>query len=265
MICNLRVVPAFMAILVQLISLLVLFALVFVGTFIAKYYFNLAFNLPVFVLFLLQSVLAALFSYAIRMPKWWLWIHFFFPLAIFLMLQWNIPNQIYLVGFLVFLSLFWTTFRTQVPFYPSWPIVWEQVLNLLPKKQGEILRFVDIGSGLGDMSMYIALMRPDIRVEGIEIAPLPWLVSFIRSKYRRTSVAFRFGNYQQLDFASYDVIFAYLSPAAMPDLWEKSRNEMRRGCLLISYEFDVPGVDPTSVIIIGENKPKLFVWEMPGR
>lgn len=264
MLGNLRVVPAVIATLVQLTSLLILFALFFAITFIAKKHFNLEFDFPVFVLFLLQSLLSTVISSLVRMPKWWLWIHFFFPLAIFLMLQWNIPNQIYLFGFLVFLSLFWTTFRTQVPFYPSRPIVWEQVLNFLPQKQNETLRVVDIGSGLGDMSMYIAHMRPDVLVEGIEIAPLPWLISFLRAKYRRSSAVFSLGNYQQLNFANYDVVFAYLSPAVMSELWKKSKSEMRKDSLLISYEFEISDVVPTQVILMHENKPKLYVWNMSG-
>lgn len=258
------IAPSLTAALIQLAAFLFLIILAYGVSFIANQYFNATFVLPFFSLFLIQSLLAVTFSYLLRIPKWWLWIHFFFPLAVFLMLKWNVPNHIYLLGFLVFLSLFWTTFRTQVPFYPSRPIVWEKVLNLLSQKQGGALRIVEIGSGLGDMSMYVARMRPDARVEGVEIAPLPWVISFFRAKLRQSSAVFSLGNYQHLDFANYDLIFAYLSPAAMLDLWRKSKSEMKKGSLLVSYEFDIPDVTPAQVIFTGENKPKLYVWNMPG-
>jgi predicted O-methyltransferase YrrM len=124
------------------------------------------------------------------------------------------------------------------------------------------MRIIDIGSGLGDMSMYIAKLRPDCSVEGIEIAPLPWLISIVRAKLNRSKVDFRIGDYRLLNFANYDLIFAYLSPAAMSDLWQKAQKEMRSGTLLVSYEFDVEGVESTDMIQSGENEKMLYIWEI---
>jgi len=139
-------------------------------------------------------------------------------------------------------------------------VVWQQVANIIP--QDNPVRLIDIGSGLGDMSMYMAKTRPDSQIEGIEIAPLPWVISFIRAKFRRSSAKFILGNYQALDFANYDVIFAYLSPAAMRMLWDKASKEMRPGSLLISLEFEIPGV-PENIRILGnKNTPEIYVWKI---
>ncbi len=257
---NMRLVPATLAVLIQCAALLTVVAITWVVNFAATAYFGVNLNISIFTLVLMQALTAATFSYVAGMASWWRWIHLCFPLAAWVMFQWHIPNAVYLVGFVISLSLFWTTFRTQVPFFPSRSVVWQQVANIIP--QDSPVRLIDIGSGLGDMSMYMAKTRPDSQIEGIEIAPLPWIISFIRAKFRRSSATFILGNYQALDFASYDVIFAYLSPAAMRMLWDKASQEMRPGCLLISLEFEIPGVPESMRILGNKNTPEIYVWKI---
>lgn len=257
-----RFSPAVLAVLVQCGSLFILIAITFAVALVAQFFFGADLRFPLWVLFLLQALITTVLSRSVGMASWWGWIHFFFPIAVWVMSSWQLPNELYLVGFLVSLSLFWTTFRTQVPFFPSRPIVWQQVAKLVPLGQDAPVRMIDIGSGLGDMSMYIARECPNCHVEGIEIAPLPWLVSFVRAYIRRSTATFTLGDYKQLDFASYDVIFAYLSPAAMLDLWKKAQAEMRTGSVLVSYEFDIPNVIPHNQISIDERTPLLYVWKM---
>lgn len=257
---NMRLVPATLAVLIQCAALLTAAAIIWAVTFATAAYMGKSLNISFFTLVLIQALVAAIFSYLAAMASWWRWIHFCFPLIAWLMFQWHIPNALYLVGFVISLSLFWTTFRTQVPFFPSRPVVWQQVANIIPKDSP--MRLIDIGSGLGDMSMYMAKTRSDSQIEGIEIAPLPWLISFIRAKLRRSSVTFILGNYQTLDFANYDVIFAYLSPVAMGMLWEKASQEMRPGSLLISLEFEIPGVVESIRITSNGNTPEIYVWKI---
>jgi hypothetical protein len=183
-----------------------------------------------------------------------------FPLAVWVLFSWHQPSEWYLLGFALSVSLYWTTFRTQVPFYPSRPVVWQQVSQLLP--DGKPLRLLDIGSGLGDMPMHIAKSRPSSQVEGIEIALLPWLISVLRAKFFRSGVRFSLGDYRALNFADYDVIFAYLSPAAMLGLWDKAQLEMRSSSLLIRLVFDIPGGHPSRCVQAEQGSPALYVWEM---
>ena len=257
---KMRLVPATLAVLIQCAALLTVAAITWVVNFIATAYLGVSLNISIFTLVLMQALVAATFSYLAGMASWWRWIHLCFPLAAWIMFQWQIPNAVYLVGFIISLSLFWTTFRTQVPFFPSRPVVWQQVASIIPQETP--VRLIDIGSGLGDMSMYMAKTRPDSQIEGIEIAPLPWMISYVRAKFRRSSATFILGNYQALDFANYDVIFAYLSPAAMRMLWDKASKEMRPGSLLISLEFEIPDV-PENIRILGnKNSPEIYVWKI---
>ncbi len=251
--------PATVAVMVQCITLLCVMSLAW------SVYFFTPYKLSGITLALSQSVLAAGLSYLIGMAVWWRWIHLLFPLAIWSLSQWNISSDAYFYCFLVTLSLFWTTFRTQVPFYPSRKIVHEQVAELVPQDQP--IRMIDIGSGLGDLVMHVAkhrsvLQDTESEIVGIEIAPLPWLISKVRAYLKRSNAQFKLGNYETLNFADFDVVFAYLSPAAMTALWQKAHLEMRKGSLLMSYEFEIVGVKPTFKISGMNGSPVLYVWKM---
>jgi hypothetical protein len=257
---NMRFVPATLAVLIQCAALLTVSAIVWAVNFASTSYFEVSLSISILTLVLMQALIATVFSYITGMASWWRWIHLCFPLTAWVMSQWHIPNGIYLVGFIISLSLFWTTFRTQVPFFPSRPMVWQQVAKIIPQDQS--VRLIDIGSGLGDMSMYMAKIRPDSQIEGIEIAPLPWMISYLRGKFRRSSATFTLGNYQALNFENYDVIFAYLSPAAMRMLWDKASQEMRPGSMLISLEFEIPGIAENMRIAGNQNRPDIYVWNI---
>lgn len=252
--------PSTLSVIVQCAAFMLIFLLTQLSLIFSGSSYKSGTGLTVLELVMMQAVLASALSYCLNMAVWWRWIHLFFPLAMLAMTYWQLPNEVYFVGFVISLSLFWTTFRTQVPFYPSRPTVWKQVAKLMPKDKQ--IRIIDIGSGLGDMSMHIAKVRPDCQIEGIEIAPLPWLVSLVRAKLSRSNAIFTLGDYHALDFADYDIIFAYLSPAAMMALWQKASNEMKSGSLLISLEFEIPGVKPSIQIAATDNSPAMYAWQL---
>jgi hypothetical protein len=211
------------------------------------------------VLLIAQGIIAYFLSITFRMAHWWRYIHLLFPLAIWVALALDIPTGYFLIGFLFTAALFWSVFITQVPFYPSKPEVWNAVSELLPGKK---LRILEIGSGLGNFAIRMAQLRPESCVEGIEIAPLPWLISVIQSKFFASRVRFRLGNYEKVDFANYDLIFAYLSPAAMPELWEKALIEMDGESLLISHEFPVPGIAESQKMCFSSDQRQCYVYQM---
>jgi hypothetical protein len=251
---DMKLAPATLAVVIQVAASMIVFLSVLVVSSFSAVRFS------VLSLVMMQSLSAVALCQLAGMAVWWRWIHGIFPLAMLIMSMWAIPNEVYLIGFLVSLSVFWTTFRSQVPFFPSRPIVREKVAQLIP--QDQTIRMIDIGSGLGDLSMYIAKVRSNSQVEGIEIAPMPWLISALRAWLSRSSATFTLGNYHELNFANYDLVFAYLSPAAMPALWQKAHQEMAAGSLLVSYEFDIPDVPPTLTIDNGPKAPDIFVWKI---
>lgn len=246
--------PAVQALLMQFLSLsLVLLLMMTLAT-------CFALRMPLAFGACLQGVLAAALSWWRRLALWWLIMQVIFLPALFALIALHLPSTIYLVVFLFLLLLYWSTFRTQVPFYPSGQAAWEAVARRLP--EGRSLRVIDVGSGFGGMVTHLARVRPDCNIIGIELAPLPWLTSRIIAWLTRSKGKFLRGDYQQVDFGDYDFVFAYLSPAAMPALWRKARAEMRSGSVLMSYEFAIPEAESqiTNISII--NGRNLYVWSM---
>lgn len=215
---------------------------------------------PLWGLFLMQGVFASVLAVVLAMAVWWRWIHGLFPLAILVMLQWQLPAWLYLLAFIFTVALFWSTYRTQVPFYPSLPATWRKVKELIP--EGKMVRVLDIGSGMGGLVLYLSRERPHAHCVGIELAPLPWLISVLFGVLKKSPATFKYGDYQAVKLSEYDIVFAYLSPAAMPDLWRKAELEMRAGSLLISYEFEIPGVTPKWQIQERQDDASIFVWEL---
>jgi hypothetical protein len=207
---------------------------------------------------LLHGLCAMLIGWRLRLAPWWRPILLLFAPALLLALALGLPSWLYLAVFAVLLVVYWSTFRTQVPYYPSGPAVWEAVAAQLP--QGRAARVAEIGSGLGGLSLHLARVRPDCACLGVEIAPLPWLLSWLRAKLAGSSAQFRLGDYQALDFGAFDLVFAYLSPAAMESLMRKARAEMRPGSLLISYEFPAPAYEADKTIVTTEGRPPLYIW-----
>lgn len=217
-------------------------------------------GLPVpFVVFIVvQGILAAITSHWLNQARWWLYIHFFFPISLYLTQRLELPSGVFLAAFAGMVLVYWSTFRTQVPFYPSSPALWVAVINQIPTDRS--ITMIDIGSGLGGLICRAAAIRLDSQFVGIEVAPLPWLVSRLRP--RSDNCRFVRGDYNRLDFSKYDVVFAYLSSAAMPSLWAKASAEMRSGTMLLSYEFPIPGIDMDFMVESSTGHAKLYGWHM---
>lgn len=207
---------------------------------------------------LLQGVLAAGLTRWRDLAPWWLAIQLLFAPAVAGALLLHLPAPLFLALFLALLAVYWSTFRTQVPYFPSGAPVWEAVAQLLPP--GRPLRVVDVGSGLGGLVLELARRRPESGMSGIELAPLPWLVSALRARFSGSRARFLRGDYEQLDFGDYDVVFAYLSPAAMSALYRKAAAQMKPGGMLVSYEFVIMDKTPDVVIKPCGRGANVYVW-----
>jgi hypothetical protein len=210
---------------------------------------------------LLQGLWAALLAWRSGLAPWWRAIQFLFPPALVLARGLAdaaaLPPAAFLAVFIVLLLVFWSTFRTQVPLYLSGREAWDLVAGLLPERP---LAVVDIGSGLGGLVLDLARRRPDCDLTGIELAPLPYLASRVRAVASGSRARFLRGDYERLNLGHYDVVFAYLSPAAMSALWRKAEAEMKPGSLLLSYEFVIAEREPDRRFVTTNTRKALFVW-----
>ena len=137
-------------------------------------------------------------------------------------------------------AVYWTTFRTRVPLYLSSNEACERVAALLPADRA--FSFLDIGCGVGTV----------LAESG---AALSGRASFAVSRSRRCpsrcpgcarrrlGVSPRNASISGAQTSrQYDVVYAFLSPVPMSELWRKARAEMRPGSLLVSNTFRVDGV-----------------------
>ncbi len=247
--------PAVIALVIQLASL----CLIGLSLVIAWRAFQIKLTLNQTILS--QAILSLLITRWLQMAWWWCVIQPLFPIAVALMLLLPLPPSLYLLLFLASLAFYWSTYRTQVPYYPSTKNVWLAVDKLLPTDRP--ISFIDIGSGLGGLVLYLAKRFEGSSFLGVEIAPLPWLLSYVRAVIstagQNRQCQFLRCNYEAMNFSEFDAVFAYLSPAAMNALWTKAKKEMRPGSMLMSYEFPVIGVEADLSICI-ENRKSLYVW-----
>ena len=224
-------------------------------------------QLPPLLLALLCGTIAAAFSRMAGLARWWLPIQLLFAPALVLMLALKLPPNFFLAAFLILLVVYWSTFRTQVPLYLSSREAWQALETLLPEPQPQPEKnftFMDIGSGIGGVLTHLARARPDGRYFGVEAAPLPYLLSWLRIRLSgSTNCEVKWGSLWSCDLTPYDVVFAYLSPVPMEDLWQKVRSEMRPGTLFISNTFAVPDHPPQDIITLDDlHHSTLYIWRL---
>ena len=206
----------------------------------------------------MQSVLAAGLSRLIGLAVWWQAIQLLLPWLAGGALAIEISAHWFLAGFLLLLSLSWGAINGRVPLYLSNRKTCVALAALLPTKPGA--RFLDLGAGLGGVVAAVATQRPDARCHGVENAPLSWLLARLRLLGRRHATI-KHGSLWHEHLGDYDVVYAFLSPAAMPALWRKVLAEMRTGSVFISNSFVVAGVPPDETIALDDRRrTTLYLW-----
>lgn len=208
---------------------------------------------------LVQGGLAGGLSLLWRQPRWWLPLHAGFLPAVFGALHIDIAAWVYLAGFALLGGFFWTTFRTRVPLYLSDRKAWDAVAEKLPA--GRPFRFIDLGSGLGGLLLDLEKRFPQGDFTGVELAPASWLVSRLRAAVSGSRVRFLRQDYAALDLSGYDAVFAFLSPAAMPALWQQVCAQMRPGSCFMSLSFEAGDRAPDAVVTLAPHpRHRLYVW-----
>ncbi len=208
---------------------------------------------------------AAAGTWLVRLETWWIIIALLFAPLLLAMLALDWPAWVYLALFGALALIYGSTFRTRVPLYLSNAETWQAVESLLPAPQpGKTLQFIDLGCGLGGLLCHLGAQRPDILFTGIEVAPVPALICRLRAGLTgERNLRVHWGSFWNHDLAAYDVVFAFLSPVPMPELWRKAQREMRRGSLFVSCAFEVPGSSPDQVIELSSpRQPRLLAWRI---
>jgi SAM-dependent methyltransferase len=184
-----------------------------------------------------------------RQRWWWRAIHTLFaPLAWAVSLLAIDPGW-FLLGIVVLLLVYRGALSGQIPLYLSNRATAAALARLTQNYPA--VRFIDLGAGLASVLRELAKLSPEAKLAGIENAPATWLVGFLRTR-ALAECRWLWGDLWRIDLGDYDVVYAFLSPAAMPGLWEKVVREMRPGSLFVSNSFAVPDVAASEVIEVDD-------------
>ena len=191
--------------------------------------------------------------------RWWPPLHLAFVPALVWAQALNVTPVWWGAAFVTLAAVFGSTFRTQVPLFVTARQVRAHLSTLLEADRG--IRFIDLGCGLGTVIASLKRLRPESEFEGVELAPLPFLVSRVLAGRAGCRVERR--DLMAVDLSRYDVVYAFLSPAPMSALWAKAQREMRPGALFVSLGFAVPHVEPQQVVrVSAASRHTLYVWRM---
>jgi len=134
-----------------------------------------------FVVLAVQCALAAAIGSGFRLASWWMALNAAFPLLVTLAVAVGMDPVWYLAAFVSMAAVYWSTFRTQVPLFLSNQRAIHALAGLLP--EGQPVRLLDVGCGTGTVLAGLAALRPEDRLEGVEIAPLPYGIASLRARF----------------------------------------------------------------------------------
>ncbi|OHC68463.1 MAG: hypothetical protein A2045_06610 [Rhodocyclales bacterium GWA2_65_20] len=209
---------------------------------------------------LVQGFCAAFASHKLDAPPWWLAIHLAFAPLVVAASTLPVAPGWYLAAFVVLLLVFWRTDKSRVPLYLSNAATAQAVAALLPPQPCHV---VDLGCGNGGLLRHLARARPDCEFLGLEHAPLTWLWARFNT-LGLANVQIRRRDFWPQHLGLFEVVYAFLSPVPMARLWEKARNEMHGGGLLVSNSFAVPDIDPAQIVDVADRRATRLYLYRPG-
>ena len=200
------------------------------------------------------------FAMLFRLPRWWWVISLIFaPLAVLAQSS-ELPASVWLFAFVTMLLVFWRTDASRVPLYMSNSRSAQAVASLLPMTP---CYFADLGCGDGRLLRYLARHRPDSHFVGIEHAPLTWAWAWVWGR-RLSNLQVHYGSFWAHDLNRYDVVYAFLSPVPMAQLWDKACSELKPNARLVSNSFRVPEAQPVAQVQVADaRQTQLWVYATP--
>lgn len=208
------------------------------------------------------GILALLIASATRQPWWWRIMHFLFAPLAWAVAGLGIDPGWFLAAFITLLLIYRGALSGQVPLYLSNATTAAALDQLLADKGNAPLRFTDLGAGIGSVLRPLAVARPGSLFTGIENAPLTWLGGRLLT-LGLPNCDWRWGSLWHADLSQEDVVYAFLSPAPMPELWQKAKSEMKPGGLFISNSFPVPEVEPSEIVEVDDvRKTRLYCYRI---
>lgn len=196
----------------------------------------------------------------LRLPHWLATIAFLLPPLFYLcsITFGSSATPIYGAAFIFLALTFSHTLKERVPLYLTNTKTAEALKELIDQEKAK--SFLDLGSGTGGVVR--AMASEKVKAVGVESAPILWLYSGALSLFCGKGSIWR-KNIWKTDLSEFDLVYAFLSPAVMENLWEKVQKEMRPGTLLVSNSFVVPGIKASQILtLLDGRKTKLYLYRI---
>jgi ribosomal protein L11 methylase PrmA len=148
-----------------------------------------------------------------------------------------------------------------VPYVPSRMNVVHKMIRVAKLKKNEVV--YDLGCGDGRLLLEAAKTKT-IQAKGYEAAPIPFLLAKLKNFIHRAKIKIYPHNFFKADLKDANVIFCYLGPETMNNLYKKLKKECRKGTRIISNTFSIHEARPTRVWTKNPKQklPTIYLYEI---
>jgi 16S rRNA A1518/A1519 N6-dimethyltransferase RsmA/KsgA/DIM1 with predicted DNA glycosylase/AP lyase activity len=150
------------------------------------------------------------------------------------------------------------------PWAPQWQINKElskKVVSFSNITKKDVL--YELGSGTGAL-LLTATEISKCKSVGIEIDPVRFFVSYIRSKFNKNSALIQIikKDFKRVNLSSATVVYMYLIPEAMKKLTPKLKDELQHGTKIISYRYKIPLSKKENTIVLSkeDTTAKIYLY-----
>ena len=210
---------------------------------------------------IMATIITFIGAKILQLPPAWQIANLLLPLAASISISNSFPAWIFLVIFGLLAMIYAPAIWTRVPYYPTPREAYSIILAELPTEYP--FKFVDIGCGFADLLMFLSKHRPNGEFVGIELGPLPWFVSTLRGLInRRGNLSIQFKDMWKLSLSEFNVVYTFLSPAAMDRIWLKACDEMLPDTTFITNSFPVPATPDEVIRVKDIRNSNLYIHHM---
>lgn len=145
---------------------------------------------------------------------------------------------------------------------PSTPNTRKAIIQDIQSLKGNCheLNIYDCGSGWGGLCRKICQTFPAAHVMGIEISPIPFLVSYL-NPFRKYQI--KRDNLFQINLSQANILIFYLSPYHMDMLVPKLSKEVKKGTIIYSQGFPIKGWNTSKELDISYSlEKKLYRYDI---
>lgn len=146
----------------------------------------------------------------------------------------------------LFLNAYFLLFNRGIPNIRTAPAIRRRMVELLRedcrRRSLDPYTIIDLGSGNGSLTRYIAKHMPEARVIGIEISSLAILRSNIMKRLGKTeNLSYEKSDFFASDLSRADAVVFYLLGSIMGKIRNKLDQDLKDGTLVLSNRFEIGG------------------------